>query len=90
MKQLIVILSVFLLFSCNSDYKVVNTKIVKGRVSAIEEGYIGTRTSKLPKIYIQDNKQTITIDIPFANENDYKIGDSISVIIQQVEQFKKK
>jgi hypothetical protein len=89
MKQLIATLSVFLLFSCNSDYKVVNTKIVKGRVSAIEEGHTG-RSSRLPKIYVQDSKQTITIDIPFANENDYKIGDTITVIIQQVEQFKKK
>jgi hypothetical protein len=89
MKQLIVILSVFLLFSCDSNYKVVDTKIVKGRVSAIEEGHRG-RSSRLPKIYVQDNKQTITIDIPFANERDYKLGDSISVIIQQVEQFKKK
>jgi hypothetical protein len=88
MKQLIAILSLFLLFSCNSDYKVVNTKIVKGRVSATEEGHTG-RSSRLPKIYVQDSKQTITIDIPFANENDYKIGDSITVIIQQVEQFKK-
>ncbi len=89
MKQLIAILSASLLLGCGSDYKVVDTKIVKGRVSAIEEGYIG-RSSRLPKIYVQDNKQTITIDIPFANEHDYKIGDSISVIIQQVEQFKKK
>lgn len=30
------------------------------------------------------------MEIPFTNENDYKLGDSISVIIQQVEQFKKK
>jgi hypothetical protein len=89
MKQLIVILSVFLLFSCDSNYKVVDTKIVKGRVSAIEEGHRG-RSSRLPKIYVQDSKQTITIDIPFANERDYKIGDSISLIIQQVEQFKNK
>ena len=89
MKQLTIFLLVFLLFSCDSDYKVVDTKIVKGRVSAIEEGYRG-RHSRLPKIYVQDNKQTITIDIPFANENDYKLGDSISVIIQQVEQVKKK
>jgi hypothetical protein len=94
MKQLIVILSLFLLFSCNSDYTVVDTKIVKGRVSAIEKGHPGSAGVKsstgLPKIYVQDSKQTIAIDIPFANEHDYKIGDSITVIIQQVEQFKKK
>jgi hypothetical protein len=87
MKQLIVILSLFLLFSCNSDYTVVNTKIVKGRVSAIEKGHRGSvkSSARLPKIYVQDSKQTITIDIPFANEHDYKIGDSITVIIQQVD-----
>jgi hypothetical protein len=104
MKQLIVILSLFLLFSCNSDYTVVDTKIVKGRVSAIEKGNPGSAVPQtfwsgpagvksstgLPKIYVQDSKQTIAIDIPFANEHDYKIGDSITVIIQQVEQFKKK
>ena len=89
MKQLITILSASLLLGCGSDYKVVDTKIIKGRVSAIEEGHI-RRPSRLPKIYVQDSKQTITIDIPFANEHDYKIGDSISVIIQQVEQHKKK
>ena len=87
MKQLIVILSLFLLFSCNSDYTVVDTKIVKGRVSDIEKGQRGSAKSsaRLPKIYVQDSKQTITIDIPFANEHDYKIGDSITVIIQQVD-----
>jgi hypothetical protein len=88
MKQLIVILSFFLLFSCNSDYTVVDTKIVKGRVSDIEKGQRGSIKSspRLPKIYVQDSKQTIAIDIPFVNEHDYKIGDSITVIIQQVEQ----
>jgi hypothetical protein len=89
MKQLIVILSLFLLFSCNSDYTVVDTKIVKGRVSAIEKGNSGSAgvksSPRLPKIYVQDSKQTIAIDIPFANEHDYKIGDSITVIIQQVD-----
>jgi hypothetical protein len=89
MKQLIAILSVFSLFSCNDDYRVVNTEIVKGRVSAIEMGHKG-RMSRLPKIYVQDYKKTIEINIPFANEHDYKVGDSISVIIQQVEESKKK
>jgi hypothetical protein len=87
MKKLAIFLSALLL-SCNSEYNIIDTKIVKGRVSAIEEGYKG-RVAQLPKIYVQDRKQTITIDIPFANEHDYKIGDSITVIIQQVEHKKK-
>jgi len=95
MKKLAIFLSA-LLFSCNNEYNIIDTKIVKGRVSAIEEGYKGgadrwgrTGVLQLPKIYVQDRKQTITIDIPFANEHDYKIGDSITVIIQQVEHKKK-
>jgi hypothetical protein len=88
MKKLVIFLSV-LLFSCNNEYNIVDTKIIKGKVSAIEEGHRG-RALRLPRIYIQDSKHTITIDIPFANEDDYKIGDSITVIIQQIEKHKNK
>jgi len=78
------------LFSCNNNgYKVIDTTIIKGKVSAIEEGYKG-RTPTLPRLYVQDNKSTVKVDIPFANEYDYKVGDSITLVIQQVEQFKKK
>lgn len=88
MKKLVIFLSV-LLFSCNNEYNIVDTKIIKGKVSAMEEGYSGG-LSHQPKIYVQDSKQTIKIEIPFANEHDYKVGDSITVIIQQVENHKKK
>ena len=84
----ILLICLIALFGCNDSYKIIDTTIVKGIVSAIEEGYRG-RASRLPKLYIQDSKHTITIDIPFANENDYKVGDSITVIVQQVEEIKK-
>jgi|688.fasta_scaffold520627_3 hypothetical protein len=84
----ILLICLIALFGCNDSYKIIDTTIVKGIVSAIEEGYRG-RASRLPKLYIQDSKHTITIDIPFANENDYKVGDSITVIVQQVEGIKK-
>lgn len=82
------LICLLVLFSCNNDYKIIDTKILKGKVSAIEEGHRG-RASRLPKLYVQDNKHTIAVDIPFANENDYKVGDSITLVIQQIEQFKK-
>jgi hypothetical protein len=80
----LLLLSLILLLSCEDNYTVIDTKIVKGRVSAKEEGHSG-RTSTLPKLYIQDAKHTIAIDIPFANEDDYNVGDSITLIVQQVE-----
>jgi hypothetical protein len=84
----ILLICLIALFGCNDSYNIMDTAIVKGIVSAKEEGHKG-RLSNLPKLYIQDNKHTITIDIPFANENDYKVGDSITVIVQQVEKIKK-
>ena len=83
------LICLLVLFSCNNDYKIIDTKILKGKVSAKEEGLTG-RTSRLPKIYVQDNKHTIAVDIPFANENDFKVGDSVTLVIQQFEQIKKK
>jgi len=86
----VLLICLFGLFSCNNNgYKVIDTTIIKGKVSAIEEGHRG-RASRLPKLYVQDNKHTFEVDIPFANENDYRVGDSITLVIQQVEQFKKK
>jgi hypothetical protein len=84
----ILVIFLFGLYSCNNNgYEVIDTKIIKGKVSAIEEGHRG-RASRLPKLYVQDNKHTFEVDIPFANENDYKVGDSITLIIQQVKKFK--
>jgi hypothetical protein len=87
MKKIILICSMALFGCNNNDYNIIDTTILKGKVSAIEEGYRG-RAARLPKLYIQDSKHTVTIDIPFANENDYKVGDSITVIVQQVEIIK--
>jgi hypothetical protein len=86
----VLLIFLFGLYSCsNNDYKVIDTKIIKGKVSAIEEGHRG-RAPILPKLYVQDNKSTVEVNIPFSNENDYKVGDSITLVIQQIENFKKK
>ena len=83
----IILICLIALFGCNNNYEIIDTTILKGKVSAIEEGYRG-RASRLPKLYVQDNKHTVTIDIPFANENDYKVGDSITLVVQQIEKIK--
>lgn len=83
MKKILLICSV-LLFGCNNNYRIIDTNVVKGVVSAKEGGHAGRYTT-LPKVYIQTPKQTVVIQVPFANENDYKVGDTAIVIIQRVE-----
>jgi hypothetical protein len=83
MKKILLICSV-LLFGCNNNYRIIDTNVIKGIVSAKEEGYTG-RAPRLPKVYIQTPKQTVVIQVPFDNENDYKVGDTAIVIIQRVE-----
>ena len=81
----LLILACFAMFACEDNkYKLINTTIVKGIVSAKEKGEAG-RSPKLPKLYIQSPKTTIAVEIPFVNENDYNVGDSITLIVQQFE-----
>ena len=82
----LLILTCFAMFACEDNkYKLINTTIVKGVVSAKEKGELTRRSPKLPKLYIQSPKTTIAVEIPFANENDYNVGDSITLIVQQFE-----
>ena len=82
MKKLILLAITLFSIGC-SEYEVVDTKVVKGVVSATEEGHAG-RVATPPSIYIQDSKQTMHISIPFANEKDFKVGDTALLVIQQV------
>ena len=83
MKKFIKILILALLLNSCSDYEVVDTKIVKGVISAKDEGRRG-RFKTLPKFYVQSAKETIKIDIPFADENLFKVGDTICVVVKTV------
>jgi len=51
-------------------------------VSAIQQGHRG-RSSVLPKIWVQNDKKTIEVSIPFAYENKWKVGDSCLLIIEK-------
>lgn len=82
-----IILFVTLLSSCRNDYKVIETKIVRGVVSAKDESRIG-RYSKLPRFYVQSAKETVTIDVPFADEDLFNVGDTICVVVKTIEKVK--
>lgn len=69
-----------------SDYQIINTTIFKGVVSdkvgyGPENRHMGTCV-----LYIQNSKQTKQVEIPYHSRNEYKIGDTAIMIIQQVEQ----
>ena len=80
-------LILMLLSSCNGDYKVIETKVVKGVISAKDEGHVG-RSPLLPKFYVQSAKEIITIDVSFTDENLFKVGDTICVVVKTVEKVK--
>jgi hypothetical protein len=88
MKILIKILSLALLLnSCINEIKVVDTRVVRGVISAKDEGHRG-RFATLPKFYVQSSKETVTIDVPFADEDLFKIGDTICVVVKTIEKVK--
>jgi hypothetical protein len=78
-----IVMLILLLNSCSFDYQVIDTKVVRGVISAKDEGRIG-RSPSLPKFYVQSAKETIVIDIPFAEENLFKVGDTICVVVKTV------
>ena len=80
-------LLLMLLTSCNENYKVIETKVVRGVVSAKDEGHVG-RSSLLPKFYVQSPKETVTIEVPFVDENLFQVGDTICVVVKTVEKLK--
>jgi len=89
MKKIIsVSLLVLSIFSCSGEYNVIDQRVVRGVISAKDEGHIG-RMATLPKFYVQSDKETITIDIPFADENLFKVGDTICVVVKTIEKRKK-
>lgn len=76
--------------SCNeNNYTVVEQKTVRGKVSAIDDGY-GGRFAKFPRLYIQDNKQTQVVEVSFQDRDLFHVGDTALLIIKTVERDGKK
>jgi len=78
-----------LLLSCSEPkYRSIGQEIIDGKVSATQEGHIGRGTSRNPTLWIQNEKITQEVDIPFEFENRWKVGDSCLLIIQKYEIIK--
>ena len=81
LRQLLIV-SLVMLSACDRKWKNTETSIIRGVISAKEKGLPGRTQTK---IYVQDRTQTIAIEIPTANGNDFYVGDSIVAVIQQLE-----
>jgi hypothetical protein len=90
MKKIHILLLTLLFISCQEPkYVYIGQEIVNGKVSATKEGYVG-RYSRLPKIWVQTNKVTKEIEIPFEYEGRWKVGDSCLLIIQKYKENESK
>jgi hypothetical protein len=84
----ILILSLLLLLtSCTEQkYTHIGQEIIDGKVSATKRGYSG-RIAELPKLWVQTDKVTKEIEIPFEYEGRWKVGDSCLLIIQKYKEI---
>ena len=97
MKKLILFLAFITLVSCedNGRPKFIGQDIIDGKVSATQPGSRGGygHPADLPVIWIQTPTETREVEIPFAYEGKWKVGDSCLLIIERyqepVEQNKK-
>jgi hypothetical protein len=81
------LLAALLMASCSEvKYDVVSTQVVEGKVSYVEPGRYGGRTTILPVFYIQNSKNTIPVSLDFKYEDKFKVGDSITLVIQKVKE----
>ena len=87
MKKLILVIPIFLYSCSENEYNYIGQEIIDGKVSALSEGRIG-RNTILPKIWVQNSKQTKEVSIPFEYENKWKVGDSCLLIIEKYEVIK--
>lgn len=87
-KNIYVLLISILTISCTQPkYEHIGQTIIDGKVSATKKGRTG-RNSTLPKIWIQNATETKEVEIPFAYENRWKVGDSCLLIIEKYKEIK--
>jgi hypothetical protein len=86
MNKIITLLFLALITSCSDDNLIfIEQEIIDGKVSAISNGSHGgpSLPEMLPKIWVQTPTQTREVEIPFAYENKWKVGDSCLLIIEK-------
>ena len=83
MKKIHILLIAILITSCTTPkYEYIGQEIIDGKVSTVAEGHSG-RIATLPKIWVQSTTTTKEVDIPFAYEGRWKVGDSCLLIIEK-------
>lgn len=88
MKNIHILLFSLLLVSCTTPkYEHIGQEIIDGKVSAIKIGARG-RVASLPKIWVQNATETKGVEIPFAYEGRWKVGDSCLLIIEKYKEIK--
>jgi hypothetical protein len=90
MKKIVLALLIFC--SCsNAKYEKINQEILDGKVSAYKEGYSnsGEGIITYPRIWVQTETQTVEVEIPFALEGRWKVGDSCLLIIEKYKEVDK-
>lgn len=89
MKKIYLLITGLVLLSCTQPkYEHIGQEIIDGKVSAIQNGSPG-RVAKSPKIWVQNATETKEVEIPFAYERRWKVGDSCLLIIEKYEIIKK-
>lgn len=84
MKKLLLLLVLFVLASSCQDEKLqyIGQEVIDGKVSATKKGHVG-RYAERPKIWVQTPTVTKEVEIPFAYEGKWKVGDSCLVIVEK-------
>jgi hypothetical protein len=90
MKNILILLTL-LLFSCTEPkYKHIGQEIIDGKVSATQRGehFSYGNNGIMPAIWVQNEKETKKVEIPFDYENRWHVGDSCLLIIEKYEIIK--
>jgi len=90
MKNILIIILLFSVLSCsNEPLELIEQEIIEGKISAIDPGCVG-RSPVLPVIYIQNEKSTRPVCIPFSYLGRWNVGDSCLLIIEKYKIIPKK
>lgn len=93
-KLLLILLTGLFLQSCsNEPMEHIGTDFIEGTVSHIEPGkkYGGYGSIvQYPKIYVQTKISTQYVELPFALENKWKVGDTVIIITEKYKVIEKK
>lgn len=88
MKNIHILLFSLLFVSCTTPkYEHIGQEIIDGKVSAIQEGHKRI-VALFPKIWVQNATETKGVEIPFAYEGRWKVGDSCLLIIEKYKEIK--